>query len=87
MQSIWQWHCKCVLSLIAGSVLTADSTCKRKTMGGYQWLSENYQPGDRIFLFGEWLDGMTRKSDSDDARSRRTQGSLEAHTKLVLSPV
>ncbi|PPQ90219.1 hypothetical protein CVT25_001663 [Psilocybe cyanescens] len=27
---------------------------KAKVLSAYEWLSENYMPGDRIFLFGEY---------------------------------
>ena len=33
----------------------ASSNLKRIVLAAYQWLSENYQRGDRIYLFGAYL--------------------------------
>ena len=40
-------------SQITSYFLNLIRNFKRIVLSAYQWLSENYEPGDRIFLFGE----------------------------------
>lgn len=41
-----------VIMLIDVYSIEVDRNLKKITLSAYQWLSENYQHGDRIFLFG-----------------------------------
>lgn len=39
----------------SASLLMLYRNFKAKVLSAYHWLSENYEPGDRIFLFGNFL--------------------------------
>ncbi|KAJ7206048.1 hypothetical protein GGX14DRAFT_367632 [Mycena pura] len=39
-------------NIVHGIDMAVATTFKEKVCGAYQWLSENYEVGDRIFLFG-----------------------------------
>lgn len=39
--------------LLWGLVKSSDRNLDRVIIGAYRWLSDNYRPGDQIFLFGK----------------------------------
>ena len=43
-----------IIVFIQSLISRAPRNFEKLVIGAYRWLSENYLPGDRIFLFGQY---------------------------------
>ena len=74
-------HLICLSFLLLTSFLVSFRNFERTVLGAYRWLSDNYEPGDCIFLFGALEQYVTCMSvDAEDL-----QGFLVAHSKSAYS--
>ena len=71
LRSIWRFHGalsgRFIVYLAFLLPLSSFRNVEETVLGAYRWLSDNYEPGDCIFLFGALEQYVTCMSESVDA--------------------